>query len=132
MLKHEFDQLAAALGSTYAAVDYIAKSARRKLKVTNNRILESEAISWVLTGVSPKLRNRIDDVSHIPANYVDEILCYVDNENICNSVRDSYAASIQVRHLIYCYQKDLDKHEQSRVRILLRMVWYNIISEEEL
>lgn len=130
MLKKEFDALAAALGSPYAAVNYISKAARRKMKQHNNIILESEAISWVLTGEEPRARKckSLYDISHdLP--YLEEILCYVDDEDVCESVRESYKESLGAHHLIYCYHNNLDEFRKSRVRILTRMIWYNIQQE---
>lgn len=130
MLKKEFDALAAALGSPYAAVNYIAKSARKKLKESNNGILESQAISWVLTGKEPKVHRRMPVYnSSLNIPYVDEVLCYVDDEEVCESVRESYNESLLAHHLIYCYHNNLDEFRKSRVRILTRMIWYNIQQE---
>lgn len=130
MLKREFDALADKLGSTYAAVNYIAKSARQKRNQVDNRILESQAITWVLTGIQPKLSKRAINISDwANLNYLDEVLSYVDDENVCVSVRASYSKSAELHHLIYCYHTDLNDSQKARVRVLTRMIWYNIQEE---
>lgn len=129
MLKKEFDVLADELGSPYAAVNYVAKTARKLMKEIEYPVMESEAISWVLTGEKPEAKGR----NRIPFNYdihlLDDILSGVDDPEVCISVRESYSASLQAHHLIYCYHMSLDENRKARVRILLNMVWYNIQQE---
>ena len=129
MLKKEFDNLADELGSPYAAVNYVAREARKRMNSIEYPIQESEAISWVLTGEKPKAKGRkrisFDYYIHI----LDDILSEVDDIEVCKSVRESYAESLKVHHLIYCYHTDLDDARKARVRILSNMVWYNIQQE---
>lgn len=130
MLKREFDQLAASIGSTYAAVNYVAKSARDKIAHTDGHVLESEAISWVLTGEEPKVRNKTEEIERwYLQNYIDDMLSEVDDIDVAQAVRDSYAASMEQHHLIYSYPEHLDENRKSRVRILTRMIWYYIKNE---
>ena len=125
----KFNELCKALGSNYAAVAYITKLARKKMSSRNYQMLESEAISWVLTGVEPKVRKKIDIRAHFEYNIVEDILCLVDDVAVCKLVRKSYGESLKRHHLIYCYHSTLDKGRRSRVRILTRMIWYNITQE---
>lgn len=129
MLKKEFDELADKLGSPYAAVNYLAKTARKRMSSIEYPIMESEAISWVLTGEKPEAKGR----KHMSFNYnihlLDDILSEVDDQEVCSSVRESYAASVKAHHLIYCYHTDLDESRKARVRILIKMVWHNIQQE---
>lgn len=129
MLKKEFDELANQLGSPYAAVDYVAKTARKLMKEVEYPIQESEAISWVLTGEKPEAKGRKRSSFDWPINIVDDILSGVDDKEVCSSVRESYQESMKVHHLIYCYHTELDDARKARVRILLNMVWYNIQQE---
>ena len=130
MLKREFDLLAEKLGSPYAAIHYISQSARKKRQQVDNRILESEAITWALTGVQPKLRKRVRNISdEYNLSYLDEVLSYVDDDEVCTSVRESYSQSVKSHHLIYCYHNNLDEDRKARVRVLTKMVWYNIEQE---
>lgn len=130
MLKREFDALAEKLGSPFAAVNFVAKSARARRQSVDNRILESEAITWVVTGIQPKLRNKMPDINQLGnVSYLDEVLSYVDDEQVVESVRASYCESTKAHHLIYCYHNSLDDNRKARVRVLTRMVWYNIRQE---
>ena len=121
-----FNQLVDTLGSPYAATNYLARLARKLLVDNDNRLLESEAITWALTGEKPKLHRKRADYSLPSMEIVDEVLCYVDDEDVCESVKDSYNKSLQAKHLIYCYSHELTEYQRSRVRILMRMIWYNI------
>ena len=135
--KNRFDKLAAALGSPYAAVRFITQESRKLTNKYNNCILDSEAISWVITGEKPKsayeyekqiaLEKRIQSIStKYIQSAVDECLSYVDDAGVCKSVRTSIKASKQARHLVYIYI-DLDNEWQhSRVRSLTRMIWYSL------
>lgn len=121
-------------GSKFAAVNYLAKQARINLKQVNNTILDSQALSWALTGKQPEIhpdRKSVgDDFITIKLNYLDELLCYVDDEEVCESVVDSFYESLEKRHLIYVYNNDLDESRKARVRILTRMIWdYNKYDE---
>lgn len=130
MLKREFDALADKMGSPFAAINYIAKSARVKRQQVDNRILESEAITWALTGIQPQLRERVHTVDEwYNISYLDEVLSYVDDEQVADSVRESYSESARTHHLIYCYHSSLDESRKARVRVLTRMIWYNIQQE---
>lgn len=128
MLKREFDQLADKLGSPFSAIHYISQSARKKREEVDYSILESEAITWVLTGVAPKLRAR-HRFNRLSMPLIDELLSYVDDEEVSQSVRTSYEESMKAHHLIYHYHNNLDDNRKSRVRILTRMIWYNIEQE---
>lgn len=130
MLQDRFNQLAEVLGSPYAAVNYLANLARKLLIDNNNQILESQAITWALTGEAPKIeRKKITKVDTSNMCGIDEVLCYVDDDEVCESVRNSYHQSLKSHHLIYCYHNSLDEYRKARVRILVRMIWYNIQSE---
>ena len=129
MLKKEFDQLAEALGSTFAAVNFIAKLAREKREQSNYSLLESEAISWVLTGKEPpKNRYPKSDILHHVFE-ISDLLSEIDDEEVAESVWQSYEISLKEHHLIYQYQEGMCEGQKARVRILSRMIWYNIQQE---
>ena len=127
----QFDKIADALGSRYAAVRYVSSLARTRSSESKYHIQESEAITWILTGKEPKYRKRLymDPMKYTDVCILEEILEYVDDREICESVSSSYEASLENRHLIYVYQEGLSQSQQARVRILTRMVWYNIEQE---
>lgn len=122
-------------GSTYMAVNLVAKRARNKLLETNGAILDSKAISWALTGVAPKIHKRksfeyayhLEDCNIL--QFLDDMLCCVDDIEVCESVRQSYESSVKVNHLIYYYNNSLDEPRKARTRVLTRIVWDYHINE---
>ena len=117
----EFQHIAESFDSVYGATMYVAKAARRYAEKTNNRVLHSEAIDWVLTGETPEILNQ----SHRRAiSYIDDLLSEVSDSLVCRSVRCSVYESIQTKHLIYRYIDVNDEPRRARVRILTNMIWY--------
>ena len=118
-------------GNRYKAVQYIQKESRRLLEYTDNRITDSEAITWVLTGEKPDYESR-KTFNEITAKYedayVDEVLCYIDDKQICESIRLSISRSKKSKNLVYRYTKGLDDNQKSRVRVVTRMIWYNLFN----
>lgn len=126
-----FRELTNQLGSPYAAVNYISSEARKLANKYDNIILHSEAIDWVVTGEMPDIlkNNKYKRIPHRKSNlrsYMDELLSYVDDEAVCESVRYSIYASKSSNHLIYVYKDVSDESRQTRVRVLTRMIWYNL------
>lgn len=122
-----FEKYVKALGSKFAAVVYVSKLARQRAKSVDNCILESEALSWVLTGVEPKAvaiwRTRKNKKEELAKVYAKDRLMYVEDIDVRSAVEDSIDESIKGSHLIYLYNNVRDKDRQARVRILSRMIW---------
>ena len=118
-------------GNRYQAVQYIQKQSRKLLEYTDNRITDSEAITWVLTGEKPDYESR-KTFNEITAKYedayVDEILCYIDDKQVCESIRLSIRKSDKSKNLVYRYTKGLDESKKSRVRVVTRIIWYNLFN----
>ena len=114
-------------GSEYAAAYYVAKEARRRAEAYDNRILHSEAIDWVMSGNCPKsiLQARQRSYDKI----IFEKLSMIKDQNIKISVSISVACSLQSHHLIYIYKNVSDKYQQSRVRVLTKKLYYELLSE---
>lgn len=124
-----FQQLSEELGDAYQAVNHIAAQARKLAESHNNVILHSEAINWVITGVKPDILEQVDKLPDKPnffRSYVDEALAYVSDGPVRRSAKSSIFASKSARHLIYIYRDVSDPHRRARVRVLTRMVWYNL------
>ena len=117
----EFQHIAKSFDSVYEATMYVAKTARRYAEKTNNRVLHSEAIDWVLTGETPEILNQ----SHRRAiSYIDDLLSEVSDSLVCRSVRCSVYESTRNKHLIYRYIDVNDEPRRARVRVLTNMIWY--------
>lgn len=124
--KNEFEDLADNVynGNRYAACMYVAKEARRRATNCEDSVLDSESISWVLTGkrnVSKKDQKKLIEKWY--SNQYD-ILNYVENEDIRTSVSKSLGISKSLKHLVYAYEKSLNESEQARVRVLTNILWY--------
>ena len=118
-----FDELAKKLGNRYLATAYVSQSARIFAQGLPKYIIESYLIHWVLIGEDPKhIRARIRDDADV--RYMNEVLCYIYDEDVCKAVRNLYKKSIRARHLVYQSDIDLNKYQADRVKILLRMIWY--------
>lgn len=120
-----FEELASTCGSRYAAVMYIAKTAR-KLALRGKRVSDSALVKWAISGEEPKgydnqYIKRLDD-SDILSAY--DILSYVDDQEIVDAVLLSYRTSIK-KHMLTFADNNLDDIRNTRARILTRMVWYS-------
>ena len=117
-----FLQLSQSIGK-FAAINRISSQARAVANMYNGCISHSEALSWVLTGVTPKgLLNRktVDEIRD------QKITLWIND--ICDSeVKDSVVASIyaslRVHNLTYIYKNIEIVPKQARVRILTKLLW---------
>lgn len=132
--KELFDQLSQDCGSSFAAIQHLTKDSRDKMKQSNNVISESEALTWALTGEKPKgLKRRMKEkevrlnayhpVRYYQDAYMEELLSYVDDIDIRESVRRSFDKSKETGNLHYVYISALTDGNKARVRILTNMVW---------
>lgn len=115
-------------GNKYAATRYVAKEARKLAEEYDNVISHAEALTWVLTGEIPKdilsyYQDMVKLKRHRSLSAAYELIEYVLDEDIKESVVESYIRSLRAGHLIYYYHGVYDEYKQARVRILTRMVW---------
>lgn len=118
-----FNKIAEVVGNRYVAARYLAKQARRFAKKVPGSIIESRLFDWILTGKHP------DEVPCNPKidpdlRYLEELICYVLDEDVKDAVRKCYSKSCRHNHLIYHSEANLDEYQRQRVSILLRMIWY--------
>ena len=115
-------------GNKFEAVNLIASLARSLVIKYDNMILHSEALAWLLTGERPDVIDAQGKIKTVPSyrlSYMDDILSCVDDVDICEAVRYSIAKCNESNNLVYFYKNVPDDARQSRVRILVRMIWYN-------
>lgn len=115
-------------GDRFAATMLVARLARNLANRYNNLILHSEALTWVLTGERPSI---LDDNGNLnkslvktKISYMDDLLCMVDDEEICKCVRSSISKSNTSQNLVYLYNEITDEPRRARIRVLCRMIWY--------
>lgn len=125
-----FEELCLAFnGNRYAAVVHVATAARNLLTQYHNAILESQAISWVLTGVVPE---GIGDPSKPKKrrvwarSYISQVLEYVTDKEVREAVQDTILESTKEFCLHFVYNDVDDEPRRSRIRILSRMAWVEI------
>lgn len=116
-----------ALGSKFAAIVYVSKLARRRAKSVHNCITESQAISWVITGVIPERvilylqRKKLQETADI--RYAEDRLLYVEDVGVRDAVHETIQTSRESGHLIYSYKDVFDEPRKARVRILSNIIW---------
>lgn len=126
-----FNKLSSLLGSKYAATMYLAKKARTKQEELKFLITESEALTWALTHkLPPSFNIRISTKSR-KLKDIEDILNYVEDDEVQTAARHSFRLSVKCSHLIYVYIKVTDESRQSRVRILTRIMFYKYKEENK-
>jgi len=117
-----FKHLCDACGSKFLAIRFVSEIARRLVHSKYNWSIESRLISWAITGEMPPVGINVDINPEIAE--IEDFLVYIDNTDIRESVILSYKQSVRNHHISYQYVSDLDEYEQTRVRVLTRMIWY--------
>ena len=117
-----FKHLCEACGSRFLAIKFVSEISRRLVHSKYNWSIESRLISWAITGEKPPIGIREDVDPEI--REIEDFLVYIDNDIIKFSVIDSYRNSVRNHHLVYNYLPGLNEYEQTRVRVLTRMIWY--------
>ena len=103
----------------------------RKLQRDSYNCLDvSESLSTCLSGKLPrnfKSRKSLDVVNREYARkYIEEVLCYVYDKDVENSVIRSLMVSKKKGKLTFNYIPGLDFGQKSRVRILCRVLWNDL------
>ncbi len=125
-----FEEKTKQLGSIYAAVNHIAKKARNLEECYDNKILSSEALTWVMTGEEPKILSVLKDIDKKrltdEVRTMEEYLIYIDDMDVRYAVQDSIEESINHKYLTYQYGLIDDEPRKARIRVLCNMIWQNI------
>ena len=128
--KQRFQEFAEDIGNPYMAVNLISSWTRDILKKYDNKLLTSEVLTWVIQGKSPKSivefneqGGRVFMRGRKSKSDIEDLLCYIDDEELCNAVRNSYEESCNKKELTFVYGSILDKGRQARLRILMRMLF---------
>lgn len=116
-------------GNVYQASNTIAKVADVLVKLTDDSIMESEAVNWALTGEKPGcIRTRIRQHMNLTvpkSARINQILSYVEDSDILECVEESYAQSIRIGAITFYYPVKISQGKKARVRVLTRMCWFN-------
>jgi len=102
-----------------------------KLKAKyQNRLSSNEALSAILNGNLPdNLDRRImvrDSEKRYADRYIQEALTQIDDYDIKVSVSQSMSCSRSENHLVFVYLDSLTEAQKARVRVISRLIWYNL------
>ena len=129
----QFKEFSKGYSNIYEAVRDLGLAARKLCNDMYDVPLHSEAISWILSGDTPDLSEKIEQAKTIKIpmiGYMEELLNYVDDEDIKQSVRDSINASRTRRNLVFLYTTS-DESKQTRIRVIARLIWFKFIPKEK-
>lgn len=117
-------------GDKFAAVRCIAKSARKLAKESEYAILDSSALAAILRKKHPKdIERRIKNLKDTEADRVlDNILDYINDMDVLESVIASMKESVKNRNLVYVYNEIKSEDTRARVRILCKIIWEDLHS----
>lgn len=122
--KNLFPVLVEMCGNRYLAVKFISQCSRRLALKLPKWIIESKLITWALTGEEPDVSRYVNLHVDPDMRDLEDYLCYISDENIKYCVRRSYVESIRHHHLLYVYKQSMNEYDQTRVRVVVRILWY--------
>ena len=132
----ELEDLVNEVGNPYLAVLILNRRAQEVsdsiLAEYGFRPLDSQAISIALTGLLPEdieYLNRIKTIQIRKNSRVYDILNYVDDKDVCKSVKNSIHLSTTSKNLTYVYTSGLTDSQKSRIRVLTRIIWYKLLNK---
>lgn len=116
-------------GNPFEACRVISEKASWLVKVTRGTADASEGVTWALTGKLPNnLKKRMENHMKLESprtSYMVNLLSYVDDDDVVESVKQSYDQSVAIDSLTFYYPVKLTTGQKARVRVLTRMCWEN-------
>ena len=106
--------LKACNGNQFQACNLIASNAGKLMRLAENSILESEAVNWALTGKKPDVKARIKQHMNLTvpkSRKVNQILGYVEDEDVLDCVEASYAQSVRIGCVTFYYPVKVEQYE---------------------
>lgn len=108
----------------YQAVRKLAAQARELADEYDNNIFHSQAITHVLHGTKPSMKDQYRDERE--AWGIRDFFCNIEDREVRDAVYDSYYDSKEKGNLIYVYNDITEECRRARVRILTRMLWQKL------
>ncbi len=112
-------------GNRFEACRWVIKESRRRLSNLDTSLLESHSLTWVVTGKKPKFHDDCQAKLLRKFQRVEDLLNYIEDQEIVKSVLKSLGLSKSLNHLTYSYQNAMSEAQCTRVRILTNILWYN-------
>lgn len=119
MYLNEFNELAKKVGNRYEAVNLIVQRSRKLSKECKEELLDSQALTWAISGKKPKLKRPVN----ISREYsrLTEVLSNVSDEDVISSVLSSVRNSTK-DSIHYVYMDSLSESQMKRVQVLTKMI----------
>lgn len=118
--------------NVFEAINTWSKDARALKSQTQGRISNSEALSSALTDTLPKNLNERLSVPRAEyayvIRYIKESLSQIDDKLVKGSVAQTLNTSMSRKHLVFLYLGNLSEAQKARVRIVSKLIWYNLYS----
>mgnify|MGYP002625315442 CR=1 FL=1 len=118
----------------FEAINLWANDSEKLRAQYQNRLDSNEVLSASLTRKLPENLDRRILVKDADQRYVDkyirEALTQIDDESIRISVLQTLNHSRSENHLVFRYLENLTCGERSRVRVISRLIWYNLYPKE--
>lgn len=127
----EFRKKLETSSNSYQILRNVMRKARALSTEYGDKILHSEAITHVINGTKPDIKNIMDIEEKYEADYFRELSCNMEDKEVYKAVYDSFYQSKAKKNLIFIYNNIKDLGKQSRVRVLTKMAWYKLILKQE-
>ena len=115
-----YNQLEKSLGE-FEATMIMAKKAREISSSLDNRITYAQALDYAARGEVPDPKDYPDH----RLDRVKEYVTYIDDLGVRAAVIASYEQSLAKNNLVYDYKTVVDVPRQSRIRIIMNILWEN-------
>lgn len=117
-------------GNRYAAINVAVKQAKDILRLTDHRILDSEALSWIVFGQDHIELSKVRTKSTLDV-LLDKYLGSVNDADICNAVTLSLIQSYANKQLEYDYGS-VETWKHARIRVLCNIIWNELFDTNNL
>ena len=124
------DQYLSQTSNTFEAINMWVKDSKQIEAKYQNRLSSNESLSSALTQKVPDNLDRRKLVKDVESQYIDryirEALSQIDDKDVRISVLQTLNHSRLEKNLVFVYLDILSDFQKSRVRIISRLIWYNL------
>ena len=117
-------------GNVFEAICKFSTDAEKVKAKTEGRLSNSEALSAVLNKALPENtfnRQRVETMEQLYIErYIREVLSQIDDIAVRYSVSQTLQKSKAEKNLVFTYLDALSPAQRARVRIISKLVWYNL------
>ena len=121
--------------NVFDAINSWVKDSEKIKAQTENRVSNAESLTSAVFGKLPsntfKRKRVIDMENSYVERYIREEVAQIDDIQVRYSVLGSLSTSIKQKNLVFKYLDALTPAQRARVRVISKLVWYNLYPEEE-